>query len=399
MAFELTSAGLEIQTVDEISDEIKAQCWADINAGLNLSTTSAIGQLIGIFSDKCREMQEMTRAVYEAFDPDGATGASLDRVSALTGTEREAATKSYLTDVTVNLDDGFSALAGEMVAHVLGDPTRRFVNVDAVENTSGITDDFDVDFEAETAGPVICLATQLTVIAESLTGWNTVTNPTDAEEGSDEEADSLLRVRRRDELTGGTHTVDSIRTDILQNADLEVVFCKVIENDTSSTSGDGLPAKSFEVIAYGPPSPSAADNDALAAQILASKPAGIETYGTTSRTILDDQGNSHTVKLSRPTAVPIYLEIDLAVDEETYPEDGDTQVQEALVAVGDDNYQPGDDVIAARLKAAAFTVTGVTDVTALRLGTSASPVGTTNVAIAVREIATLDTSRVLVAAT
>lgn len=398
MAFELTDAGVTIQTVDEIRDELNQQLWADINPGLNLSTTSALGQVVAIFADKCREMQEMTRAVYESRNPDGATGASLDRIGAFTGTEREGATKSQLVAVTVNIDDGFSALAGEMVAHVTGDPSRRFVNKDTVSNSSGITDDFDADFEAEEAGPVECLSGDLAVIAEPLTGWNTVTNPTDATVGQDEESDSDYRVRRRDELVGGSHTVDAIRTDILQNEDLEVVFCKVLENDSDVTDSNGLPPKSIMVVAYGPASPSAADDLALATQILASKPAGIETYGTTTKTVTDDQGNDHTIKLTRPTAVPIYLEIDVTVDE-SYPEDGDDQIAEALVAVGDDNYQPGDDVIASRLRAAAFSVTGVTDVTALRLGTAISPVGTTNLTITYLQIATLDTSRVVVAST
>jgi uncharacterized phage protein gp47/JayE len=393
MAFELTDAGVSIQTVDEIADEIKAQLWADINPGLNLASTSALGNVVLIFADKLREMQEMARAVYEARNPDGATGASLDRIGAFTGTEREGATKSYLTACDVNLDDGFSAAAGEMVAHVTGDPSRRFVNVTAASNSSGVPATISVDFEAEEAGPVGCLSGELEVIAEPLTGWNAITNPTDAVEGQDEESDSAYRVRRRDELVGGSHTVDAIRTDILQNADLEVVFCKVLENDTDATDANGLPPKSIMVVAYGPVSPSAADDLALATQILASKPASIKTYGTTAKTVTDDQGNDHTVKLTRPTAVPIYLEIDVTTDE-SFPDDGETQIKEALVAVGDDTYQPGDDVIASRLKAAAFAVTGVTDVTALRLGTAPSPVGTANLAITYLQIATLDTGDV-----
>jgi uncharacterized phage protein gp47/JayE len=396
MAFELTDEGVSIQTVDEIRDEINQQLWADINPGLNLSDTSAIGQTIGILSDKLRECQEMTRAVYESRNRDGATGASLDRIGALTGTEREGAAKSFLTACTANLDDGFSALAGEMVAHVTGDPTRRFVNVDAIENTSGITDDFSVDFEAEEAGPTVCLSGELEVIAEPLTGWNSITNPTDAEPGQNEEADAVYRARQRDELVGGSHTVDAIRVDILRNEALEVEFCKVLENDTDATDGNGLPPKSIMVVAYGPASPSAADVLALATQILASKPAGIETYGTTTKTVTDDQGNDHTIKLTRPTAVPIYLEIDVTVDE-NFPEDGDTQIAVALAAVGDDTYQPGDDVIASRLKAAAFTVTGVTDVTALRLGTAPAPVGTANLTITYLQIATIDTGDITVA--
>lgn len=396
MPLELTLAGLEIQDVDEIVDELSSDLRDAINPGLDLSTSQPMGQVVKIFSAKLREHQEVMLAVYSAMDPDAAEGASLVRVCDITGTERDEAKKSQLVAVTVNINDGFSAAAGAMVAHVNGDPSRRFVNKDPVANSSVVTADVSADFEAETAGPVACFAAQLTVIAEPLTGWNSVTNPTDAKIGAEEQPDSALRLKRRDELFGGTHYVDAIRTDVLQNEALEVRFCKVLENDTDAIDLDGHPIKSIEVIAYGPPSPGTADNDALAAQILKSKPAGIQAYGSTTRSVTDDQGNTHQIGLTRPTDKPVYLEVDLDTDAD-YPEDGDAQVAEAMVAVGDDKYQPGDDVIAERLKAACFSVPGVTDVTALRLGFSASPVGTSNLSIALREIATLDTSRVLVA--
>lgn len=391
----LDSTGLTIKTTDEILDEINADMRATISPGLNLSSASVLGQINGIMASKLAELWEVARAVYSAFDPDGATGASLDRLAAITGTVRQAATKSRVT-ATVNLDDGFSQAAGTMVAHVDGDPARRFVNAEAAANASGITDDFAVIFEAETAGATECLAAQLTVIAEPITGWNSITNAAAATVGLETDTDSQLRVRRRDELAGGSHTVDAIRTDLLQDEDLGVLFVRVLENDTDTTDADGVPRKSIEAIVYGPASPTSDDDQALAEALWAAKPAGIRAYGTTSKTVTDDQGNEHTVSFTRPTLKNVYLEIDIVIDADEYPADGDDQVAAALVAVGDDNYQPGDDVIAERIKAAAFTVDGVLDVSALRLGFTASPVGTANLTIALREIADLDTGRVVV---
>jgi uncharacterized phage protein gp47/JayE len=391
----LDDTGLTIKTTAEVLAEIETEQRAEISPGLNLSSASVLGQINGIFASKLGELWEVARAVYTAMDPDGSTGASLDRVAALTGTERQAATKSSVT-LTVNLDDGFSAAVGDMVVHVTGDPTRRFVNTEAAENSSGITDDFEVAFEAETAGAVPAMAGSLEVIAEPLTGWNSVTNASDAVLGLEADTDSELRVRRRDELAGGSHSADAIRTDILQNEELGVIFCRVLENDTDSTDANGVPRKSIEVIAYGPASPTADDDQALAEQIQASKTTGTRAYGSTTKTVEDDQGNEYSIGLTRPTLISVWLEIDIEVDADTFPADGDDQVIAALVAVGDDNYQPGSDVVAERLKAAAFSVDGVTDVTALRLGTSASPVGTSNIAVAIREIADLDSARVLV---
>lgn len=391
----LSSTGLTIKTTDELLDEINTEMRATISAGLNLSSASVLGQINGIMASKFAELWEVARAVYSAFDPDAATGASLDRLAAVTGTVRQSATKSRVT-ATVNLDDGFSQAAGALVAHVNGDPARRFVSAETAANSSGVAANVSVAFEAETAGAVECLAGQLTVIAEPVTGWNSITNAADATVGLETDTDSQLRVRRRDELAGGSHTTDAIRTDLLQNESLGVIFARVLENDTDTTDANGVPRKSIEAIVYGPASPTSDDDQALAEALWAAKPAGIRAYGTTSKTVTDEQGNEHTVSFTRPTLKNVYLEIDIVVDADEYPVDGDDQVAAALVAVGDDNYQPGDDVIAERIKAAAFAVDGVLDVSALRLGFTASPVGTANLSIALREIADLDSARVVV---
>lgn len=398
MPFELTDQGVSVETVDEVNDEINQELWDNINPGLNLSTATALGQATKIFAAKVAEVEEVARAVYESRDPDGATGASLDRLCAITGTTRDEATKSVAPACVVNVNAGFTAAPGDMVAHVNGDPTRRFVNKLTVTNTGGSPADETVDFVAEEAGPTECFAGTLTVIAEAVVGWNSITNPTDATVGNNEETDSALRVRRRDELTGGTHYVDAIRTDVLENSALGVVYCLVLENDTDYTDANGLPPKSIEVIVYGPASPTSDDDNALAAQIFKSKPAGIQASGTTTAVVVDDQGSSHVIGFSRATPQLVYIGVDITDTATKYPDDGDAEVAEAIAAVGAD-YQPGDEVIAERLKAAAFGVAGVKDVPALRLGLAPSPPGTTNIPIGLRQIAKLDTSRITVTST
>lgn len=392
----LTTDGYFAKTTQEFLDDINDSQKAAINPGLNLSSATPLGQINGIVAAKLGDLSDMMRAVYSAFYPSSASGRSLDSVCSITGTLRHSATKSQLSAVTVNLNAGFSAAAGEMVAAVDGDPTRRFVSTELAENTGGSAADFSINFEAETAGAVECLAGQLTVIAQPLSGWNSVTNPTDAVVGDEIDTDAQLRIRREQELAGGSTTADGIRTDILQNEDLGVTFCRVLSNDGDTTDVNGLPPHSVEVIARGPDSPTSDDNQALADQIWASKGGGIRAYGTASEIVVDSQENAYSVGYTRPTLKNTYIEIDVVIDTNLYPEDGDDQIKEALADFGDDNYQPGDDVIAERLKAVAFTVAGVTDVSALRLGFSASPSGTANLSIAIREIAALDTSRVLV---
>jgi uncharacterized phage protein gp47/JayE len=391
---QLTETGLIVRTQDEIEDEIKADLRADISPSLNLTSTSILGILIGIFGEQLKNLEDLALAVYNSFTPDGASGTALTQLALLTGTERLAATKTTVT-ATVNLDDGTSFVAGDLIAHIDGDPSLRFVNTEAVSNSTGVADDFDVAFEAETAGATEVLAGTLTEIAEPQTGWNSVTNAEDGITGTENETDEELRLRREDELSAqGSTTADAIRSDVLSELEANVTHCRVLVNDTDETDDNGLPPHSIEVIARGLATGGDETAD-LAAVILDSKPAGIEAYGSTIAETQDSQGNTHFVGLTWVTETDVYLEIDLTVNSD-YPADGDDQVAAAIVAVEDD-YSPGDDVIAQRLKAAAFTVAGVVDVTALRLGTTASPVGTSNLTIGIREIADLDTSRVVVA--
>jgi uncharacterized phage protein gp47/JayE len=297
--------------------------------------------------------------------------------------------------VTVNVDDGFSAAPGTMIASIEGDPSRRFVNKDTVSNSSGVPADETSDFEAETAGAIPCPSGTLTVIAEPLTGWNSVTNPTDGEIGREVDTDAELRTRREDELAAvGSTTADAIRSDVLRNLEDNVTHCRVLANDTAEEDANGVPAYSFEVIARGLVT-DATESTRLAEQIAASKSAGDRAYGTSSEVVTDSQGNDDLIGYTWVSDQNVYLEADLTIDEDLFPEDGDDQIKAALVAI-EDTYEPGSDVIAERLKAACFSVTGVVDVPELRLGFSASPVGTTNLSIAIREIGAIDTGRILV---
>jgi uncharacterized phage protein gp47/JayE len=397
----LTIYGFETKTLDDIIAEVEADERDLIgNPALNVSAPSAIGQINGVIGSKIAELWDLAQAVYAAFDPNSATGQSLASLSLLTGTVKRGATKSQLTAVTVNLNAGVTLAAGS-VAHVVNNPDARFVTKTSATNSGGAAANVAVDMEAETAGPVQALAGTLTVIAQPVTGWNSVTNPTDAVVGKDAETDPELRTRRESELAAsGSSTVDAMRADILRNLPV-VTSVSVIENVTDVADSDGRPPHSIEVIARGPDAPTTADNDALAAQVFDSLPEGIQAYGTTTRTVVDSQGQPHTIGFTRPTVRPVYLAFDLVINTDpkagqVYPADGDTQVKAAVAAVGDTNYGPGSDVILRRLEVAVFSVPGVLDITATRAGFTASPVGTVNLVIGAREVADIDTGRITI---
>lgn len=216
-------------------------------------------------------------------------------------------------------------------------------------------------------------------------------NSLDATLGRDEETDAEARLRREQLFSlGGAGTVEAIRAQVLEVDD--VLQCFVFSNRTMTVDGDGLPAKSFEVVVSGG---AAAD---IAETIWEYMPAGIEDHGDESEIITDSQGFSQTIYFTRPTELDMYIDITVTTDS-TYPSDGDAQVKAALVAFGD-ALQIGEDVIVAQMKSCVLEsnggVTGVTDVTVFEVDEVTPPVNTANYTVDSRELAVFDTSRIVV---
>lgn len=385
------ATGLQIKTIEEILDELSTQQKAEIDAALNTAPDEPIGQLNGIFAAQLREVWEVVQVAYNGFNPDAAEGFLLEKIAALTGTLREGATKSTVA-CDVDLDAGTTLVAGTHFAHVVGDPDNRWTpKADFTSPANGV---HSVEFEAEFAGAVVANSGTITVIATALSGWNSVTNPLDATVGKEIDTDAELRQRREEELRAtGSATVDAIRADIL--ADPNVLQCDVFENTSDLPDSTGLPPKSFECVVFDG-TPPTLSNDAIAQLIWDTKPAGIRSFGLESGVATDSIGNLHTIYFTRPTEVEIWVEIFVSIDISTgYA--GANALKDALVKLNETDLFQGRDVIAARLEAVAMSFEGVFDMTSpVQLGLSAFPVGTANISIAPREIARLDTSRIVV---
>lgn len=381
----IDSTGFEAKTLVDIQDEMAASVRAAISPTLNTSETSIVGQIIGVSASQIRQTWEAAQDIYAARDVLQATGAALTDLCRLTGTNRRAATASTVL-MTVTLAAG-TYTAGSLIVHVVGDPTSRFAN-DAEIVTAGATI-VGVPFTCEDVGPVRANAGTLTVIATPVAGFSAPTNPAEAVLGLEEESDVDLRARQRTELARkGAHTVDAIRADILEVD--TVTFCAVYENDTDATV-DSRPPHSFEVIVLG------GTTQDLVDAIWAAKPAGIQSYGTTTGTTTDTQGQTHSVGFTRPTPVTIYVDIGATVLSGTYA--GDTVLKQAITDWADANLSVGKDVLIAKIIAVCMGVEGVVDVT-VEVGLSAGA-GTSaaNYVIAAREIASIDTGNIAVVQT
>lgn len=383
----VTAEGFTKKTVEEIKASIEDEQLSTISPTLNLSSNQPLGQANAIFAKKAAEIWELAEVAYNGFDRNSAEGRLLDNVGSLTGTPREAARKSEVT-CTVNVNAGFSAAPGTMMANVNGQSSIKFVNKAAVSSVGG--GDVTAIFECTEYGPTVVNATTLTQITSPVTGWNSITNPTDAVVGALEEKDPAYRQRQDDELAaGGASTVDAIRVDLLQVNGVQQAY--VFENVTLTTDETGLPGKAIEAVVYDGAIPAASDTD-IAQAIWNTKPSGAETYGTSSANAIDSAGVTRVVNFSRATLVNVYVKLTLTIDSRLFPSNGNDLVKESI-AVNGNLLNLGDDVYVLAVGAWALKVPGVLDAV-VRVGLTASPTGTANLSITGRQIARFDTSRV-----
>ena len=390
MAYGVTADGFVDKPIETILSEIEAAEKVAFGDTFDVSAQSPAGQINGVMATQLRELWEVAQGLYSALDPDAATEDALAAVAAITGTVRAAATKSTVT-ATVNLDAGKTLSAGA-VASVSGTPTSRFVTIADATNSGGAPAAISVAMEAETAGPVVANAGTLTVIISAQSGWNTITNALDATIGTDIETDEDLRIRREEDLRrAGAAAVDAIEADV--RAVTGVTSCTVFNNPTNAADGDGIPAHAFEALVLG------GSVNPIAQAIWDSMPAGIEAHGDTSGSATDSDGTAHTVAFTRPTEVPLYLDIFVTVDAGTYPTDGDTQIQAAIAAWSQDALQVGDDLILSSMYPTIFGIAGVLDVTQIQAGTAPAPSGTSNITITSRQLGTIDTTDITVTST
>lgn len=390
-SYGVTDEGFVDKPLEDILTELETEQKANIDPGFDVSAQSPAGQINGIFASKLRELWEVAQAAYNSVDPDSAIGQALTRLSLISGTVKEAATKSTVT-ATVNLNAGVTLAAGA-VASVSGNPTARFVTTEAVTNGGGAPADVSVAMEAQTAGAVVANTGTLTVIETPQSGWNSVTNAADATIGEAAETDTELRSRRETEVrAGGSTKLSAIESAVA--AVTGVTKVRGFENVDNITDADGVPPHSFQIVALG------GDADEIAQAIWDTGAGGIEAHGSSSGNAIDANGATQVVAFDRPTERTIYMDVFLTVNTDpllgaVYPGDGDDQVKAALAALVQ-TFDIGDDLILSALYPSILAIDGVLDVTSIEADFSASPSATSNLTIGSRELADLDTANITV---
>ena len=227
----------------------------------------------------------------------------------------------------------------------------------------------------------------INTVSIPIAGWDSITNPVAATTGRLQETDPELRERfRNSKFVQSANIIEAI-IDALSNV-AGVTDVQVYENDTMTTNAQGVPPKSFMPIVLG-----GLPTD-IGNAIWFNKPTGISSTGNATVQIVDSLGFVHPISFKRPTEVPIYVTMDISAVGDLAG-DAPATIRQNVVDFGESTCFIGDDVIYSRFYTPINAVPGHM-VNSLKIGTSPSPTGTSNVVINFDQVATFSPANVIV---
>lgn len=333
----LTTAGLEIKRAADIVSELNNDVRSPdaLGPAASVSPAGPLGQLIGIFSTQLGEAWELLQDLYDSFDPDSAQGEALDNLSALTRVTRIPAEPSV----------GFVTLSG--TAGTVVPAGTRFSSSSTGEEfellddaTIGALGSVSASVASVDTGPIQATAGTIDTIVNPISGLNTVTNSADLTEGRDVETDLELRLRRESELeAGGSNGELAIRQKLLE--DVDDIIAAVVSSNRNQDPVDafGTPLNQIQVWVW--PGVSIVDIDQVVTALYESVPAGIQTYGTILRDVVDDQGFIQEFAFSVASEQQLHFDIQITTLSD-FPADGEDQIKDhvdgfvATLSVGDE---------------------------------------------------------------
>ncbi len=377
--FGISDQGFKRKRLDQLLTELQDEMKSVFGDNFNTASQTPDGQVLGTISESNANLWEIAEEAYNAYNPSASTGNSLSNLVQLNGITRLPASASTVVLTITGINNTIIPI-GSLVSD--GEGVSFSTDVEVTIPVSGT---ITVDASNTSTGPIVALAGTLTTIDSPITGWDTVTNISDAIEGENEETDAELRARRSRSVARDAQAIlDSIIAELL--AVTNVTYVTVLENDTDSVDGNGLPAHSFLSIVEG-----GTDQD-IGDAIFLKKPVGIQAFGSTTVQVKDINGFDHAISFSRPTTIPIFVivnTVDLGTD---FPVTGADDIKQAIIDYAEGNLVNGrgfpvsEDVIFSEMYTPVNAIPGHS-VTSIFIGTSASPTGQIDIPIAFDEVA------------
>jgi hypothetical protein len=388
----ITSTGVIVPDTADVQAEVEQEYRDALGQSLIVTPNTPQGVLIAAEVTARMSVLRNNASLANQINPDIAGGVFLDALWRLTGGERREATRSVLSAVALTGQPGTLIPAGSTALTTGG---QRFAT--ATDVTLGVGGTAVVDFVAENYGPVPAPSGSLTSIESAVLGWETVNNGTAAVLGRNRETDAESRRRRRDTLAlQGVALPEAIISALYATEGVQSLqFRENVTDAAAVIDGVNLVKHSIYVCVNG-----GTDAD-VAATLLAKKSLGCNWNGAVTVGVVDPvSGQTYNVKFDRPTPVPVLARVTVRAGGVADPVGA---VQDALVSYVNGNLQGeagfvvGGAVSPFELAGAVNRETPGLYVQKLEVAPASSGVWqTTELAVAINEIATLDAGGVTV---
>lgn len=384
----VTASGISAPDYQTILSTITSYFQQIYGTDAYLDPDSKDGQMVALVALAVHDSNNTAIQVYTSFSPSSALTDALTRNVKINGITRKPSTNSTV-DLTLTGTAGATITNGSVK-----DANGIIWNLPA-SVTIGVGGSVTVTATSAVAGAVAAVIGSITQINTPTRGWTAVSNSVAAAVGSDAEKDSALRIRQGQSVAIPSLTPFEAVDGALANV-AGVTRHKLYENDTGATDANGLPAHSIAAIVEG------GDVTLIAQTIRGKKGQGVGTFGSTTTQVADKYGNPHNISFSRPSKVPIYVNIVLKVFTGYTTQIGE-QIKQAI-ADYINSLTIGDDVLLSRLYSPANlgVVSGGNaryyDINSLQIGKSASAASASNIVIAYNESATCSTSNISITA-
>lgn len=316
---EITNQGVEIQTFQEIFDELVAGFKDIYGADIDLDPESPDGQRVGIYATKIHDLQTFGMAVANNLDPDLSVGLWQEMLLKFSGITKRPPIRSQV-DVEITTDRNLTLEEGYTVADSVG--TRWKLDTEATLQSGTST----VTLFAEDFGPIEAAANTVTDPETIILGVTNVSNPAAAEVGQDEETEAEVRRRRRLSIeTPAFSTRGSLfgrLFDIVGVTDLQVY-----ENDTNSVDSRGVPAHGLWCVVQG------GDVADIIETIVKNKTGGTDLKGDIEEVFVEEKDGFNinlVARFDRPTFTDVEVRLDATRKDSADPVD--TQAIEDAIA-------------------------------------------------------------------
>lgn len=324
----LTDAGLTAPRGADFLATIRGRYEEITGLTIDWSADVVLGTLTTICAELLGELGEALQAVYDATDPNNATGVQLDALCQIVGITRESATYGTVT-LTLTGTTGTVITEGSVVQGGGGDGKARWSTTEDVTLSGGTG---SVVAQAVEFGVVTANPSTVTTIVTPISGWTAVTNAAAATPGTERESDAALRIRRAANLqTAASRSIAALRANLLEVDGVQAAV--VVENTTAATAtveGISLTAHSIGIVLY-PNTLTTAQKQAVAQAIYDHMPGGIATNGNdVTATVTGRDGFSKTITWEWATTTTVNVATTVALATGYVLADVDTAIEELI---------------------------------------------------------------------